>query len=164
MPAPSSAPPSRLLLLLKLLLLLCVLGMLWLGISPLYQAAQRLLGSPPPATATKVQLLLLPSEPQDTFQVRPLQRSLQLQAGAFVSVEYDITNHSPGFVALQALPRYQPAGAAAYIQKLNCFCQAEQRFQPGQTRRFQVVFVLAKQLPASLRQLELAYQVQVRPL
>jgi len=64
---------------------------------------------------------------------------------------------------MQALPQYQPVSAAAYVQKLDCFCFSQQLFSPGQVRRFPVVLVIGKQLPAQLRRISLSYQIQDQP-
>jgi cytochrome c oxidase assembly protein Cox11 len=42
-------------------------------------------------------------------------------------------NNSGQSVVGQAIPRYLPAEAAAYVKKLECFCFRQQAFQPGET-------------------------------
>ncbi|UGA40677.1 cytochrome c oxidase assembly protein [Chromobacterium haemolyticum] len=59
----------------------------------------------------------------------------------------------------QAIPRYLPAAAGEYVKKLECFCFRQQAFAPGETRRFPVVFVVDKRLPASIDSITLAYTV-----
>ncbi|WP_047244082.1 cytochrome c oxidase assembly protein [Chromobacterium subtsugae] len=93
------------------------------------------------------------------WQVRPLTRHLKVKPGTFVQVQYQITNASPREVVGQALPRYLPGEAAQYVKKLECFCFTQQRFLPGQTRTFPVVFVIDRKLPASIASITLAYTV-----
>lgn len=155
-------PFSPLLLLVKLALLLCVLLVLWLGGGTLYRAAVKLLGLAPPQSHT-VQLHLLGSSPGGAWRLNPLQSDVQVQPGQFVQLMYELRNDSPYFATVQAIPQYSPATAAAYVQKLHCFCFAEQRFAPGQTRRFPVVLVLDKKLPAALHNITLSYLLQGRP-
>lgn len=169
MPDHRPSAPSFIVLLLKILLILCVLGMLAAGFSPLYQAFMRLTGLGGAARAQAVpasQLVWLridESTPGQPWQVRPLQGPQQVKPGQFVQLMVEVSNKQPHFAAMQALPVYQPVSAAAYVQKLECFCFAQQLFSPGQVRRFPVVLVIDKQLPATLRQISLAYQVQDKP-
>lgn len=93
------------------------------------------------------------------WQVRPLQTRLKVKPGQFVQVEYEITNASGQRVVGQAIPRYLPAAAGEYVKKLECFCFRQQAFAPGETRRFPVVFVVDKRLPASIDSITLAYTV-----
>lgn len=170
MPDHRPSPPSFMVLLLKILLILCVLGMLAAGFSPLYQAFMRLTGLGGATRAQAVpasQLVWLrinESTPGQPWQVRPLQGPQQVKPGQFVQLMVEVGNRQPHFAAMQALPVYQPASAAAYVHKLECFCFSQQLFSPGQLRRFPVVVVIDKQLPATLRQISLTYQVQDRPV
>lgn len=159
--ADSRPPFSPVLLLVKLALLLCVIVVLWLGGGTLYRAAIKLLGLAPPPQI--VQLHLAGSSPDAAWQLRPLQGDVQVKPGQFVQLMYELRNNSPYFASVQALPQYSPAAAASHVQKLHCFCFAEQRFAPGQTRRFPVVLVLDKTLPASLHRITLSYVLQGRP-
>lgn len=93
------------------------------------------------------------------WQVKPLVRKLAARTGEFIRVDYEITNASNRRVVGQALPRYLPVAAGPYIHKLDCFCFKEQAFSPGETRRFPVVFVVSRELPAELSELTLAYTV-----
>ncbi|OHX14860.1 cytochrome c oxidase assembly protein [Chromobacterium sphagni] len=93
------------------------------------------------------------------WQVKPLTTHLKVRPGTFVQVQYQITNASSRAVVGQALPRYLPGEAAQYVKKLECFCFTQQRFLPGQTRTFPVVFVIDKALPASITSITLAYTV-----
>ncbi|MCP9759212.1 cytochrome c oxidase assembly protein [Aquitalea sp. S1-19] len=98
-------------------------------------------------------------QPGLPWQVKPLVRSMMARTGEFVRVDYEITNASNRRVVGQAIPRYLPAAAGPYVHKLDCFCFKEQAFAPGETRRFPVVFVVSRELPAELSELTLAYTV-----
>ncbi|WP_024304378.1 cytochrome c oxidase assembly protein [Pseudogulbenkiania sp. MAI-1] len=93
------------------------------------------------------------------WQVRPLVRQMQAPRGEFVRVDYEITNASNREVTGQAVPRYLPAAAGNYVKKLECFCFRQQRFKPGETRRFPVVFVIDRAMPAEIGEITLAYSV-----
>ncbi|GGY15500.1 cytochrome c oxidase assembly protein [Paludibacterium paludis] len=114
-------------------------------------------GLPPPAEVRMVfDATVQPGLP---WVVRPVTRQLTARTGEFVKVEYDITNASQREVVGQAIPRYLPAAAGEYVKKLDCFCFRQQRFKPGETRRFPVVFVIDRTLPASVGEITLAYTV-----
>ncbi|ERE00431.1 cytochrome c oxidase assembly protein [Pseudogulbenkiania ferrooxidans] len=93
------------------------------------------------------------------WQVQPMTTHLKVKLGTFVQVQYRITNASSRAVVGQALPRYLPAEAGEYVKKLECFCFTQQRFKPGETRTFPVVFVIDRKLPASITSITLAYTV-----
>ncbi|POZ63951.1 cytochrome c oxidase assembly protein [Chromobacterium alticapitis] len=98
-------------------------------------------------------------QPGLPWQVRPLTTYLKVKPGTFVQVQYRITNASRRVVVGQAIPRYLPAEAGEYVKKLECFCFTQQRFEPGQTRTFPVVFVVDRKLPAAIAGITLAYTV-----
>ena len=93
------------------------------------------------------------------WQVRPVVRQLEAPRGEFVRIDYEITNASNREVTGQAVPRYLPAAAGNYVKKLECFCFRQQRFKPGETRRFPVVFVIDRAMPAEIGEITLAYSV-----
>lgn len=98
-------------------------------------------------------------QPGLPWQVRPLQARLRVNTGQFIQLQYEMRNNSPQSVVGQAIPRYLPAEAAAYVKKLECFCFRQQRFLPGETRRFPVVLLIDRQLPAGIDHITLAYSV-----
>lgn len=93
------------------------------------------------------------------WEVRPVTRTLQVRTGEFIRVDYDITNRSDREVTGQAIPRYLPGAAGEYVKKLDCFCFRQQRFKPHETRRFPVVFVIDRRMPASIASITLSYTV-----
>ncbi|BAK78591.1 cytochrome c oxidase assembly protein CtaG/Cox11 [Pseudogulbenkiania sp. NH8B] len=93
------------------------------------------------------------------WQVRPLVGRMAAPRGEFVRVDYEITNASNREVTGQAVPRYLPAAAGNYVKKLECFCFRQQVFKPGETRRFPVVFVIDRAMPAEIGEITLAYSV-----
>lgn len=160
--------------LLRRLLLAAVLmfGFAWLLV-PLYRvlcevtglnrvvAADTLSGEAevqPAARPVELQLDAM-VQPGLPWQVRPQQSRLRVETGQFIQLQYEMRNNSQQKVVGQAIPRYLPAEAAAYVKKLECFCFRQQLFQPGETRRFPVVLVIDRQLPAEIDHITLAYSV-----
>lgn len=163
-------------LLLKLSAVACVMFAFAWGLIPVYDALCRITGlnkllqpdnvvvqnQPQGGKALAAPLTLsfdATVQPGLPWQVRPLVSSLQAWPGEFVRVDYEITNASNRRVIGQAIPRYLPAAAAEYVKKLDCFCFAQQAFAPGETRRFPVVFVVDKSVPAGIDSITLAYTV-----
>ena len=160
-------------LLRKLLLaVLMMFGFAWLLV-PLYRVLCEVTGlnrvvvadalpeasaSLPPARPVELQLDAL-VQPGLPWQVRPLQSRLQVKTGQFVQLQYEMRNNSGQSVVGQAIPRYLPAEAAAHVKKLECFCFRQQSFRPGEVRRFPVVLLIDRQLPAGIDHITLAYSV-----
>ena len=160
-------------LLCKLLLaVLLMFGFAWLLV-PLYRVLCEVSGlnrvvaadalpdattSQPPARPVTLQLDAM-VQPGLPWQVRPVQSRLQVQTGQLVQLQYEMRNNSGQSVVRQAIPRYLPAEAAAYVKKLECFCFRQQAFQPGEVRRFPVVLLIDRQLPAGIDSITLAYSV-----
>ncbi|WP_174872914.1 cytochrome c oxidase assembly protein [Vogesella oryzae] len=159
-------------LLLKLGVLACVMFVFTWGLIPVYDALCRATGlgkllqpdaiSTSPATTLAAPIVLTfdaTVQPGLPWQVRPLVSTLKARPGEFVRVDYEITNASNRRVIGQAIPRYLPAAAAEYVKKLDCFCFAQQAFEPRQTKRFPVVFVVDKSVPAGIDSITLAYTI-----
>lgn len=85
------------------------------------------------------------------------QFSLSLHPGAIERVNYTVTNNSSRTFVGQAIPSVTPAGAAPYLDKLECFCFSQQTFAPGETRTMPVVFVVKPDLDRDVRTLTLSY-------
>lgn len=160
-------------LLRKLLLaVLLMFGFAWLLV-PLYRVLCEVSGlnrvvaadalpdattSQPPVRPVTLQLDAM-VQPGLPWQVRPLQSRLQVQTGQLIQLQYEMRNNSGQSVVGQAIPRYLPAEAAAYVKKLECFCFRQQAFLPGEVRRFPVVLLIDRQLPAAIGSITLAYSV-----
>jgi cytochrome c oxidase assembly protein subunit 11 len=164
-PMPSRQMQANRTLLSKLLLVvLLMFGFSW-ALIPLYQVVCNLTGLRQMTREAARDAQALPVsmrfdaevQPGLPWQVRPVTRTLQVRPGTFVKVEYEITNASNRPVVGQAIPRYLPAAAGAYVKKIDCFCFRQQAFAPGETRRLPVVFMLDRALPPEIRSLTLAY-------
>jgi len=57
----------------------------------------------------------------------------------------------------QAVPSYGPRVAGEYFKKLDCFCFSKQGFEPHETRRMPVVFVIDPKLPKDVNTITLSY-------
>jgi len=55
------------------------------------------------------------------------------------------------------VPSYGPQLAAEYFRKLDCFCFTKQAFEPHETRRLPVVFVIDPKLPKDVSTITISY-------
>lgn len=60
-------------------------------------------------------------------------------------------------MAAQAIPSYAPKQATSHFTKLECFCFAEHKLQPGESKRWPVTFVIDPRLPKDVRTITLSY-------
>ncbi|MGQ5523554.1 cytochrome c oxidase assembly protein [Chitinimonas sp. PSY-7] len=91
------------------------------------------------------------------WRFAPEQTSLKVHPGQLVQVMYDIESSAPRPIVGQAIPSYGPGRAAEFFNKLECFCFAQQTFQPGEKRRMPVVFVIDPKLPTDIHTITLSY-------
>ena len=180
MSQPATGARHNLILLCKLVLLACVMFVFAWGLIPVYDALCRITGlgqlakpdvvsrsaesdGKPGLVAAPLAPITLTFDatvqPGLPWQVKPLRSTLTVKPGEIVRVDYEMTNASNQRVAGQAIPRYLPAAAALYVKKLDCFCFVQQVFEPGQARRFPVVFFVDKTVPPEIDSITLAYTV-----
>ena len=91
------------------------------------------------------------------WRFRPLVRHIDVHPGELTTVEYEVVNERNEPVTAQAVPSYGPALAAAYFNKLECFCFTQQTLAPGETRRMPVLFVVDPRLPKDINSIALSY-------
>ncbi|WP_269532819.1 cytochrome c oxidase assembly protein [Chitinimonas sp. BJYL2] len=91
------------------------------------------------------------------WRFKPEQNRLVVHPGQMAQVVYEVTNTSNRVMVGQAVPSYGPAIAGEHFKKLDCFCFKQQTFQPGETRRMPVVFVLDGTMPEQIETITLSY-------
>jgi cytochrome c oxidase assembly protein subunit 11 len=91
------------------------------------------------------------------WDFKPAQRSLEVHPGELTTVMYEFRNTQPRTMAAQAIPSYAPKQASPYFNKLECFCFNEYTLQPGESRRWPVVFVIDPKLPKDVATITLSY-------
>jgi cytochrome c oxidase assembly protein subunit 11 len=82
---------------------------------------------------------------------------VEVHPGELTTVMFGFHNRLGHAVVAQAVPQYTPRRAAAFFEKLECFCFQEQTFQPGERKRLPVVFVVDRGLPGDIRAITLTY-------
>ncbi|MCL6706199.1 cytochrome c oxidase assembly protein [Pseudomonas sp. R2.Fl] len=74
------------------------------------------------------------------WEFKPVQKSIEPKIGETVQVSYTATNRSSRPVTGQAIFNVTPMEAAAYFNKIECFCFTETTLEPGETLDMPVVF------------------------
>ena len=91
------------------------------------------------------------------WKFRATEGTKQVHPGQLVTVSYDVVNNSGRAVSGQAIASYAPAGAVAYVRKLECFCFSIQTLGPHEVRRMPVIFVIDPSLPSDVPTVTLSY-------
>lgn len=88
---------------------------------------------------------------------KPAVHSLQVHPGELTTVMYEFQNTQNRVMTAQAIPSYAPKQATAHFNKLECFCFREYTLQPGESKRWPVVFVIDSKLPGDVKTITLSY-------
>ena len=74
------------------------------------------------------------------WDFKPVQPAIDVKIGETVQVDFTATNTSKVPTKGQAVFNVTPMAAAAYFNKVQCFCFTETVLQPGETMTMPVVF------------------------
>ena len=88
---------------------------------------------------------------------KPAVHSLSVHPGELTTVMYEFQNTQNRVMTAQAIPSYAPKQATAHFNKLECFCFREYTLQPGESKRWPVVFVIDSKLPKDVKTITLSY-------
>jgi len=91
------------------------------------------------------------------WHFKPAQRSTQVHPGELTTVMYEFQNVQDRIMSAQAIPSYAPAQAAAYFNKLECFCFNQYTLQPGEKKQWPVVFFIDPKLSKDVTTITLSY-------
>lgn len=87
----------------------------------------------------------------------PETRSVVVHPGELTTVMYEFQNVQNKRMAAQAIPSYAPHQAAAYFNKLECFCFNQYTLEPGEKKRWPVAFVIDPKLSKDVKTITLSY-------
>lgn len=76
------------------------------------------------------------------WEFNPVDRSITPKIGETVQINYTATNRSPVATTGQAIFNVTPMEAAAYFNKVECFCFTETELKPGESLEMPVVFFI----------------------
>lgn len=91
------------------------------------------------------------------WQFRPMQSSVTVHPGQFVTVMFHARNTQDADLVAQAVPNVAPIEAAKYLHKSECFCFNNQPFKAGEEKMMPVRFVLDREIPPEVDTVTLSY-------
>jgi cytochrome c oxidase assembly protein subunit 11 len=107
--------------------------------------------------ATRTVTIEFDANARGPFSFKPEVASLQIHPSEVATVVYEFRNEQDRPLAAQAIPSYAPKQATAHFNKIECFCFNEYTLQPGEVRRWPVVFIVDPKLPRDVRTITLSY-------
>lgn len=91
------------------------------------------------------------------WHFKPMQSSVQVHPGELTTVMYEFQNVQDRTMSAQAIPSYAPHEAAAYFNKVECFCFNQYTLAPGEKKQWPVVFVVDSKLSKNVNTITLSY-------
>jgi cytochrome c oxidase assembly protein subunit 11 len=91
------------------------------------------------------------------WHFKPLQASVQVHPGELTTVMYEFQNVQNRVMSAQAIPSYAPREAAAYFNKVECFCFNQYTLAPGEKKQWPVAFVVDPKLAKNVNTITLSY-------
>lgn len=91
------------------------------------------------------------------WSFKPAQNALEVHPGELTTVMYEFQNTQNRTMSAQAIPSYAPAQAAAYFNKLECFCFNQYTLAPGEKKQWPVAFVIDPKLSRDVNTITLSY-------
>ena len=91
------------------------------------------------------------------WEFRPAVSRMKVHPGKLYKTTFFARNATDQPLVGQAVPSVAPGQANRYLQKTECFCFTEQRFEAGEGRDMPVVFYIDPELPEYLDTVTLSY-------
>lgn len=91
------------------------------------------------------------------WDFKPEVQTVQVHPGELTTVMYEFRNRQDRAMSAQAIPSYAPMAASPHFDKVECFCFTEHRLQPGEVKRWPVVFYVDRKLPRDVTTITLSY-------
>lgn len=91
------------------------------------------------------------------WEFRPAVSRMTVHPGKLYKTTFFARNKTDGELVGQAVPSIAPGLATKYLQKTECFCFTQQRFEANEGRDMPVVFFIDPELPDYLDTVTLSY-------
>jgi cytochrome c oxidase assembly protein subunit 11 len=91
------------------------------------------------------------------WQFEPIVKEIKVHPGERKIVKFFAKNQSNIDMTGQAVPSVSPGIAAAYFQKIECFCFTQQPLKAQQAVEMALQFYVDPELPAEIKTLTLSY-------
>lgn len=82
---------------------------------------------------------------------------MKVNPGKYYQVYFTAKNMTGRHLIGQAIPSITPGLAAKYLKKTECFCFSQQAFEPGESKRMPVRFIIDPSIPERYGDVTLAY-------
>ena len=87
----------------------------------------------------------------------PMVKNIQAHPGEIKEVSYYVKNNSDKAIVAQAIPGITPWQATSHFNKTECFCFANQKLEPGESKEMALRFVIDSDLPDDFNTITLSY-------
>ncbi len=91
------------------------------------------------------------------MEFRSEKSQLKVHPGEYHTVNFYATNKTDKMIIARAIPSFTPALTSTYFEKVECFCFSEQTFQPHETKKMPMRFVINPDLPKDYKTITLSY-------
>lgn len=91
------------------------------------------------------------------FEFKPMTTFVEVNPGEIKEVNYFVKNNSTKDVMAQAIPSVTPVLATTHLNKIECFCFAQQELKAGEEKIMPLRFVLDDDLPEDISTVTLSY-------
>lgn len=93
------------------------------------------------------------------LEFHPNDMQVKVHPGEVKVVSYRAKNPNDFAMIGQAIPSVAPNEAAQYLKKLECFCFAEQKLEPGEEIDMAIRFFIDENIPEKITKLTLSYSL-----
>ena len=91
------------------------------------------------------------------WEFRPMVKKVNVHPGEIKEVSYYAKNNSNKTIIAQAIPGVTPWQATSHFNKTECFCFAQQKLEPGESKEMPLRFVIDTDLPEKINTITLSY-------
>ncbi|MGB1236933.1 MAG: cytochrome c oxidase assembly protein [Pseudomonadales bacterium] len=106
--------------------------------------------------AVKMQFIAVNNE-AIPWRFKPASHSMKVALGQSYQTAYLAKNSTANYMVAQAVPSVSPSEAAAYVEKVNCFCFNRQPLNAGESKEMGLVFNVRADLPEHIKTITLSY-------
>lgn len=104
----------------------------------------------------KIQFIVVKNDNMN-WSFGPNQKVMRVNPGALNSTSYFAKNPRDYEMIAQAIPSVQPARAAQYFHKTECFCFNQQTLAAGESVDMPLQFIIDQDLPDDIKTISLSY-------
>lgn len=91
------------------------------------------------------------------WEFHPMVKKVTVHPGEIKEVSYFAKNNSGKTIVAQAIPGVTPWQATSHFNKTECFCFANQKLEPGESKEMPLRFVISTDLPEDFNTITLSY-------